>query len=387
MMRLTALVISAAISTPALADNVKRVNCDRGKSLAKAVTRARTDDTLIVSGHCKGPIVVTQDGLTIYGRSATIRAAAQRDVLTVSGASRVEISGFDIHGGLRGVVGEQGAGFALTGVGVSASAGSGIEITEQSHGALHDVAISDAAGNGLNVIKGSGVSLTGDLNITNGAAFGLNAENLSNVTSDAAELAINGNAAMGLHAVTGSNVFLNDSTLNASGNVLRGVSINSAASLFVFGTQVIANDTVALDGVAFANATVDLDADASITANGNGRNGIVVESSTLTSFIFPPVNGPRITANENKVNGISVVLGGKLEIKSGSSMEVTKNGVAGLSLNDGSAANLRDAVIVDNAGADITLEFVSRLNTVSGNTVGTVVCDDSSVSKGEFNCQ
>jgi len=369
-----------------LAASQFNVDCNTGQTLSNAVDRAKKDDTIIVTGVCDSAITITQNGLSIVGDNAVLSVSGNDDAISVLGAQRVSLSNLTIRQGSRGVVLDNGASVAVDNITIELSGSTAIELSGGSHLALSDVWIKNSGLHGINLSMGSGISVVSNLTIESVGAFGVNAESLSTVLANDAMINVHGSRAMGIHMVTGSNLFINNSTFDASRNVLRGISVNSGAGFFAFNSDVIANNTLALDGMAFANAVVDVDRNASLTANHNRRDGIVIESSTLTSFIFPPVNGPVITANENGRHGIRTVLGGRLEIKAGSRLEASNNAVSGILIDDGSGANLRNAEILDNGVADITLSFASRLDTISGNNIGILQCDTTVASRGQYIC-
>lgn len=370
------------------------VNCNTGQSLSKAVNRAKADDSIVVTGECDESIVIQENGISIIGNGASIRVDNinnDNSAVTISGAQRVSITGLDIFGGHFGIFGNNGATFQLQDVAVAETQINGIQLSDASHADFHDVAVAQTGGNGVNLANGASISVTGSFSIQNAGSFGLNAQSVSSVLTHDANITISGSRGMGVHIVTGSNLFINNTQLLANFNVLRGISINSGSGFFAFNSDISANNTIALDGLAFANAVIDIDRSSIVSANGNGRDGIVVEASTFTSFIFPPFGGPTLSANNNRRHGVRAVLGSKIELKEGTTLTVTGNGAAGMLIDDGSTANLRNSTVENNDAnaegwADIELSFASRLDTVSGNTIGTLSCDATVASRGQVVC-
>src|SRR5713101_8368310 len=103
--KLLLLGVVLALASPALADNVKTVNCDTGYSLTKALQNARPGNTLRVEGTCSERVIITTDRLTLDGQGSVILdggGGAQTEfagVVTIDGAHGVTISGFTIQNG------------------------------------------------------------------------------------------------------------------------------------------------------------------------------------------------------------------------------------------------------------------------------------------------
>ena len=60
------------MSTSALADGGKRVHCERGQTLGKALERARPGDTFLVSGTCRERVTITTDQITLDGQESAV---------------------------------------------------------------------------------------------------------------------------------------------------------------------------------------------------------------------------------------------------------------------------------------------------------------------------
>jgi len=115
------------------------------------------------------------------------------------------------------------------------------------------------------------------------------------------------------------------------------------------------------------------------------RDGFNIENGLLNLFVFFSPTGPKLEAINNKGHGMFLVNESKLDMAELSSLVLE-----GLKLEDGSAANIYNAKIINNGNtdtSDISLEIATRANFVSGNTqIGTIVCDGSSFTKGQVSC-
>src|SRR5262245_9234140 len=95
MLALATLVMSTTGSPAHGSDALKRVHCEKGQSLAKALETARPGDTLLLSGTCLERVTITTDRITLDGQSSAIidggggGPAEFSGVVTIKGASGV----------------------------------------------------------------------------------------------------------------------------------------------------------------------------------------------------------------------------------------------------------------------------------------------------------
>jgi len=373
-----------------------KVNCDRGQSLQRAVNHARPGTMIVIKGTCFEAVTIKKDGLTLRGRGdAAISGAAhdaEQDVLTVMGADNVRIMNLTLRDGRTGLVATGGAHLTATNLSVLNHAQNGIRIEKHSAMAVSDSEVSNAgapfpAGEGIEVTGNASLSVSGKLRVE-GFVFGIDVLNTSSLRFSEASLMTTGNF-IGLQVSTGSSALVTDdaSVLNASDNFLIGITVVSGSSLFVFEGDVTTNNN-GLDGLnAFTNSNIDFDRSVVLTSNNNGRNGVLLEDSTLNMFTRPPAGPPRIEAIGNARDGVAIRLDAKLDMSNNAALNSTQNGNAGLSVDNGSFGGLMNANVSGNSGpSNMSLSFGSRADFISGNNIASLSCDGSVLSRGELSC-
>lgn len=84
------------------------VNCDRGDSINRALSKLRAAQDfsvrMRVTGLCRESVTIDRDGVTLEGDRASIDGLG-KDAVIIDGAQRVTLSGFTIRNGANGVVG------------------------------------------------------------------------------------------------------------------------------------------------------------------------------------------------------------------------------------------------------------------------------------------
>ena len=390
----TAVVIGLACSAVYAGESeIKHVNCSAGESLSKEINKAKPGTVVDVSGTCLETIIITTDNIHIKGFNATLSTdpgASSQDLVIVDGAKRVVLSDLTLTNGSNGILAKNGAHFSLQNTVVKDSANFGINLTGASFMTIENSRVINCGNNCINVMEGSNVNIVGDLTVSGAGTFGINFQDGANVSITNATVNATQNT-FGIQLAIGVTATVTDSTVNASANTLLGMTVDSGSSLFSFNSHFIASDNQVLDGFgANTNSNIDLDKDSSIVTNNNGRDGLNIENTMLNLFVFFTPIGPRIEANNNKRHGIFLSLGAKLDLGSGTKLQSNGNVGAGLLVEDGSSANLIDTEIQNNGDGsinDVQLVFGSRVNFISGNTIGTLGCDTSSFAKGERLCQ
>jgi len=396
-------------------------------SLQSAIETASPGDTLSVTGLCEESITITTNDLTFIGNSSGVNAALSGanlffpTMISINNAARVSIEGFTISDGLFGVSAEAGATFTLSDSTINNMI-IGMALKTNSNAALNTVTIDNVDAIGLNATSGSTVEISGMVTLSNAKAFGLQIIDGAELkVTENSELILVGNL-LGAQISGGSTLFMDtDSKIIADDNILIGFSINTGSSMVMFNADLSANRN-GLDGLdVVSSANLDIDGDSTLTVNDNRREGISIDNGSINIFgFFSTQPGlPKIITNNNANNGIQVEFGGKLDIGRNSSIESTGNGKAGISLDNGSAANLHDSIITGNNGyfevnasnddgedadeendndhgssrnnedpsADVVVSFGSRVWFQSNNAVGLAICDKSSLSRGDVKCK
>src|SRR5215831_5521517 len=93
-----ALAMLALMPSPAVADKLHKVNCDKGQTIAAALKHADPGDTLRLTGTCSERVVIQVDGIALDGQGAAVieggggpTTLTDGGVVLVDGARRVSI--------------------------------------------------------------------------------------------------------------------------------------------------------------------------------------------------------------------------------------------------------------------------------------------------------
>jgi hypothetical protein len=215
----------------------------------------------------------------------------------------------------------------------------------------------------------------------------------SSATFTQADVALDHNV-IGLQAGATSNVFISDqdTTISAHDNLTLGVTIVSGSHLFDFGGKIVAYGN-GLSGVSVASRSgIDVDAAGSIASYQNAADGILLEElSLLNMFNTPQFSGVQGTTNvdahQNTGNGVSVFGMSAVHMFNQAKILSQNNGAAGLLADNGSSLSVSNSTVKGNARGDILLSFGARAE-LTLNTIGTVICDKTSLIRGDtgVNC-
>lgn len=371
-------------AVPALADKPP-VDCGR-KSLANAVEDADPGDTLQFTGVCAGPIVVTVDGLSIVGAGSTAAIdGGGRDAITIAGASRVKLSGFEVRNALNGVVGTNGAHVTLTNLNVHDNIVFGISMQTASSAILTGVTVARNGLHGLDLQTGSAATINGTFTSTANRVFGINA-NGSSLTFSNATATISRNA-LGIQVATAANAFINDSrtTLNVTDNQATGLTVVSGAHMVSFGGVINASGN-GVNGVSVnSKGGLDLDAGSQLNASNNGDGVVLQQTSVMTVFNNPQFSGvpgfSTINSTNNRRSGVLISNGATLTLSNQARVISTGNGTTGLTGDNGVGITLVNSTITGNIARDIALGFGTRAD-VRTSTFGTFTCDATVLLRG-----
>ena len=354
------------------------VNCDKpGRSLARAVKKARPGDTIRVSGTCNERIRIAKGPLTIDGRNSAVidgTSVPPNDVefnglITVDGAHGVTIRGLTVQNNpAEGVLGIRGANFVLE------------DIVLQGH--FRGVLLSDSS------VELDGVTILG-------GAVGFQAVSGSSVI-------VTGNVDI---SMTQAEAF---SLLNASGE-LRGGFLNVHDNLGAFNLIVVGGSTLSIlgfetsgdgrisvmsnqgPGILLANGALEIGGVVPSTpvveSSGNAGPGIVL---TAAGKLLNAAGWGRIVAMNNPV-GIDSSAGSVIWANGG--LEVTNNFGSGLVASDSTVSlnpGINPISITGNGPGgsdDVILSFGARSTIGAGVTIGSALaCDASVLSQGSTTC-
>jgi len=156
-------------------------------------------------------------------------------------------------------------------------------------------------------------------------------------------------------------------TTNGNGN--NGISLNSKAGL-------------------------DLDAASQVQSNNNGADGVHLEQlSVMTVFNNPQFSGnpgtTTVTAQGNSADGINLLTASEILVDNFAALRVTDNSRAGIAVDDGSSLSFGQTIAVSGVQTnvtgnkpDVSLTFGSRLTTLGNDKFGKVTCDGSILTRG-----
>jgi hypothetical protein len=346
-----------------------RVDCTRGQTIARALTRGDEDRQLLVliRGLCNESVRIDRSDVTLRGETgtgATINGPDPAlDTITVI-ANRVAIEGLIVSGGQNGIRAIGAGALTVSGSTVRSTARTGIVVIASS-GAVIDQSTVELNGRDGVAMEGSSVALINS--------------------------SVSRNARIGVFVGTGAAARIGVDNANLAGDSTVSENGATGVSIFLGGAAVIANTQITLNGadptttagrvgIAIQQATADLIGNNTI-ANHPGQ-GIFLRSATANlgnpSLGFSTVN----TISGNASGGILATLGSALQIRDA---VVSGNGFSGMNLGLRSHATLAGSRIENNTGNGISLSLGAALQAsapsiVAGNTGLQLACFDGESS-------
>ena len=354
---------------PAQATTVA-VDCDQGKTIAKALEKAGDELVVEIRGTCHEDLVIRRDNVALVGAGEDPTLAGS---LFFEGASGVLLEGFTIRDSARWGVRGHGAQLVVRDVLVRDNAGSGITILEGSTAILEEVT-AERNFDGITAWVGSAVELVGEVRANENRRCGM-------IVSSGSGLEATGTGALlGDRLVAEDNAFCGLAVQVAAGaqfgeviarrNGLVGVALFAGTLL---GGRIEASDSEL--GVWLSETST---LEAAVIAHDNSFAGILAEiGSTLALVRLPGPEGSSVTDNGD----FGVLLDeshGNLSL-----VDVRRNGT-GMSL-DGSSVRVNRVTLLDN-GLDAGLSFGSRASFDGGNQAGSVSCDSTVLTRGDVSC-
>jgi len=317
-------------------DRVRRVDCDRGDKISRALRRGDEAKplTILVRGTCVENVEVTRDDVALQGDpAATLQAAdPAQSVVAFVGARRGGVRNVTVTGGRTGVTGSRGATYELSACVIENNTRFGISV---SYGGTAIVDNCIIRNNGSVTDRGGGVLAS------NGAQLVITNSTVEN------------NIGFGLFAGRNAHLRIGQDfdgsatpgPVTVKGNSSHGVLVQEASS-----------------GIVVAS-----------TVENNGANGVLAASSSSVSvgagsagFVSP------VIVRGNTIHGVNVTQGSRGLVQGGI---VENNGSTGVRI-EGAAGTVIGAHIRGNGqygiaslnagGARIGL---SDSNTPAGNTI------------------
>lgn len=394
MLCVRTFAIVLALTAAALPQDKIFVNCSRGTSLQSAVAHAAPGTTITASGACKGPIIITKDGLKIHGINSASITAPNADVVTSNGATSIELNALTITGGLNGVVALNNSQITLQGTTISGNVVTGLQLLGNSSATINQFSSTNNGLFGIDVEATSSLIVTGSNSVQGSGVFGIQVNNGSSITLTGANLQVTGNT-LGVQLGTNASGFLDSgSTLNASNNFSDGLTIVSGSHVVNFGGTIISSGN-GIHGISLnSKAGLDMDAGCQVKAIGNGQDGMHLErESSMTIFNNPNFSGnpavSTLTSQNNKGVGINVQTNSGILVSNYAALQDTGNTSTGVALDDGSSLSFTQTIpvtgvqtTVSGNGKDLLATFGSRLTLLSNDVFGTASCDATVLSRG-----
>lgn len=368
---------SAALAAPV-------VECDKGKTIAKELERAKPGETIEIQGTCREAVTIITDGVTLVGSGNASIDGGGTTAVTINGVQRVTLQGLTIQNGHFGLLATGGASFAMRNTIVQNNANSGVRLEGKSSLEISDSTIQGNKFNGLEVDRASEVNISGRFVSQNNQVFGVALNNASSATFAQASATMQNNT-LGMQIGANSSTFIVDAatTVTASNNLATGLTVVSGSTLFVFEGKVVAENNRFNHGVsANSNSNIDLDRGGTIIARTNGQDGVQLEDSLLNLFNMPGLRGSKVEASGNRRHGLSAFLQSRIDLSADSVAISQGNGNAGALIDNDSFLRLVNSTLTGNTGRDVVLSFGSQADLNNTNTIGTVSCDDTVLTRG-----
>lgn len=345
----------------------RRVRCDRGQSLARALRRARAHTTITVYGTCYESVVVTTDNLTIRGGDNAVIDGSQSPgeaVVLIDGARR----------------------FTLARIAVQNGSDQGILVTRQGQARLTEVTAQNNGTVGLSIDR-SHVELV-DSVLDNNGTGGMDAYSASTVLATG-QLSASSNGGDGL-AANGKTFFeLRGATVVANQNLGTGVSIINDSRLQIFSFPEAQGSSVNADNNGFAGIGI-LGSELGAVGSqffGSGANVFGARDNAVFGFFAPTgsIISPHATAKFiASGNGVGMLLEDGASILIVGGLDLNKNG-AGLSAHGAGTLTIvsvppNPSRIIEN-GIDFDLGFGTRM-TSDQVEFASISCDQTVLTRG-----
>ena len=362
--------------------------------MQQAVSKAPPNQVLIVKGACTGPVTIIADGLTLIASGPASVNGQGQDVITVNGAQRVTLNGLTITGGNNGVVITNTGQATLQNDTVTANGVSGILVESNSSATAFGGTTTGNGFNGIDLEATSSLLVIGSYSSSGNGVFGINVNNGSSLTLVQANLSASSNT-LGVQLGTNAAGFMdNFSTLNTSNNFTVGLTMVSGSHMVNFGGVIVANGN-GNNGISLnSKAGLDCDAAAQVQSNNNAGDGVHLEqTSVMTIFNNPNFSGvtgtTTLTTHGNQGSGVNLLTASEILVDNFAEIVSTGNTQAGLSQDDGSSVSFGQTIPVSGVQTTITgnnpdllLSFAARLTLLSNDTFGTVHCDATVLTRG-----
>jgi hypothetical protein len=301
----------------------------------------------------------------------TIIDGGSQNVITINCVKGVSIDGFTVQNGNHGIVGRNGAAFAVSNSTIQDNAKAGIRISNNSTAHLNNCTMRVNGDDGIAVNRNSSVTCTGTIDSNNNTGDGIDIESTSSAVFYEATINANSNGGGGIITEHSSSLIFSSSTLTAETNTYDGVGAQHNSSMSVFGSTVTANENKD-DGVsAYGNSRVHLSG-STVTANENKDDGVSIYDSSSLSL----VSAGTLEIKENEGQGLAVSTNSNVSTSSGTELTIRMNKSNGILVEQSSNTtiggtvdvlyNVDEGVFVTNS-ANLRI-YSSGVVTVAGTT-------------------
>ena len=386
MKPLVVIVFLFLLSSPGSLFAALPFDCNRGIPLQNAINFLLPGETLVLTGTCAGPIVISKP-LTLKSNSDATIDGNGKDAITIRGPVAITLNGLSIQHGNNGVFAVSGAQLTIRNTAIHNNALNGVLLESNSSANLSRSSTTHNGNNGLDAEASSSVVVSGPYSSRSNGVFGINVNGSSSITFLDTNVLVSGNT-LGIQIGTGASAFVAGSKtlIVAKDNFSTGLTIVSGSHMVAFGGAIHASGN-GVHGISVdSKAGLDLDAAANVTSSGNKQDGVhLEETSVLTMFNTPAFSGApgvtTLTTMDNGANGISVLTDSNLTVIHQASIVSSTNSGSGLQADNGSSITLIQSKLTGNT-KDVTLTFGSRAD-ITTSQVGTLACDASVLLRGD----
>lgn len=301
----------------------RRVRCDRGANLARAIQQAKEYDTIEIVGTCYESVVVKTDNLSIFGNDGASIDGSQSPseaVLLIDGARHLKLEGFTVQNGSdQGILATRQAQAVLTGLTLQNNGTVGLSV-DRSHLEIENLVLDNNRTGGMDAYTSSTIVVKGVVSASNNGGDGLVANGKTFLELRGAQVTASMNAGSGVSIINDSRLQIfsfpeaQGSTINADSNGFAGVGILGAelgvvgSEYFGSGANVITASNNIIGFFAPAGAILSPHATAQFVATNNGV-GMLMEDGASALII----GGLNLTGNGA---GLSAIGAGTLTLVS-----------------------------------------------------------------------
>lgn len=330
------------------------VDCTRGQRLTNALKRGPSKAQLDLGfrGTCRENLVISRDGVSLQGIGANARIEGG---LILDGATRITLKNFTASNSPDiGILVGNGSAATLRDLRVENATLRGIDVMNSTAN-IANTTVDSAKAVGLLVREGS-VNLEGTLTFTN-------------------------NLVGGISVTDSSALFVKDTSVTVQGSPF-GMVVQLASSLqFIGGSLNLDRNVVGLLLATGGSAAMTM---LQFSASHNSLFGIWVDENSSLSPTSDLPSG-EVTISNNGLIGVLVERSSTFELGERAGNAVVSNNMAGLIVDDSSAA-LANTTLENNPSGDLILRFGARAVFQTSVTMTKMSCDATVLTRGPNSC-